>query len=129
MNSQGFCKLEPLNTRESNFITTAREALDLVRQLSLENVKLLIDYYHMRMENENPVIIQDAGKDLRHIHIASKEGRLFPKPNDSENYDEFFALLKASGYSGRVSIEGKSKDLAADGAVSLALLRSLAASV
>jgi sugar phosphate isomerase/epimerase len=118
--------LEPLNTKESNFITTAAEALSLAREVNLSNVKLLIDYYHMRMENENPAVIQEAGKDLRHIHIASKEGRLFPKPDDNENYKDFFALLKTSGYDGRVSVEAFSKDLVADGAASLELLRSLA---
>ena len=118
--------LEPLNTKESNFITTAAEALDLARELSLDNVKLLIDYYHMRMENENPAVIQKAGMDLRHIHIASKEGRLFPNPSDNENYSEFFALLKAVKYDARVSVEAYSKDLPLDAPVSLKLIRSLA---
>ena len=118
--------LEPLNTKESNFITTADEALDLVRELSLDNVKLLIDYYHLRMEGENPDVVQRAAKDLRHVHIASKEGRLFPKSGDAENYADFFARLKAIAYNGRVSVEARSKDLAADGAASLELLRSLA---
>ena len=117
--------LEPLNTKESNFITSAGEALALARELALDNVKLLVDYYHMRMENEDLSIIRELGKDLRHTHIASKEGRIFPKPGDHENYREFFDLLKASAYDGRVSVEGYSKDLAADAAVSLKLLRSL----
>jgi sugar phosphate isomerase/epimerase len=117
--------LEPLNTGESNFITTVAEGLALVRKLSLENIKLLVDYYHLRMENEDPAVIRDAGTDLRHIHIASKAGRFFPKPGDGEDYAGFFALLKTAGYRGRVSVEAYSKDLAADGAAALALLRSL----
>jgi sugar phosphate isomerase/epimerase len=116
--------LEPLNTKESNFITTAAEALDLVRELSLDNVKLLIDYYHLRMENEDPAIIKKADKDLAHTHIASKEGRLFPRPGDNENYSEFFTLLETAGYHGRVSVEAYSRDLGADAEVSLKLLRS-----
>jgi sugar phosphate isomerase/epimerase len=118
--------LEPLNSKESNFITTTGEALDLVRELSLDNVKLLVDYYHMRMENEKASVIEKAGKDLRHTHIASKDRRLFPKPEDAEDYGEFFTLLKTIGYNGRVSVEGYSTDLAADGEISLKLLRSLA---
>jgi sugar phosphate isomerase/epimerase len=117
--------LEPLNTKESNFITTASEGLDLAQELSLDNVKLLIDYYHLRMENEDPAIIGKAGPNLVHTHIASKEGRLFPKPDDNENYNEFFSLLKKAGYNGRVSVEAHSKDIAADAAISLELLRSL----
>jgi sugar phosphate isomerase/epimerase len=117
--------LEPLNKKESNFITTAAEGLELVQNLSLDNVKLLIDYYHLRMEDEDFAVINEAGPDLRHLHIASKEGRLFPKPGDGENYGMFFARLKALCYEGRVSVEAHSQDLAADGAASLKLLRSL----
>jgi sugar phosphate isomerase/epimerase len=117
--------LEPLNKKESNFITTASEGLELVQDLSLDNIKLLIDYYHLRMEDEDFAVINEAGPDLRHLHIASKEGRLFPKPGDNENYGLFFARLKAIGYEGRVSVEAKSQDLAADGAAALKLLRSL----
>jgi sugar phosphate isomerase/epimerase len=117
--------LEPLNKKESNFITTASEGLELVQDLSLDNVKLLIDYYHLRMEDEDLAVINEAGPDLQHLHIAAKEGRLFPKAGDGENYGMFFARLKAIGYDGRVSVEAYSQDLAADGATSLKLLRSL----
>jgi sugar phosphate isomerase/epimerase len=117
--------LEPLNKKESNFITTTSEGLKLVQDLSLDNIKLLIDYYHLRMEDEDFAVINEAGPNLRHLHIASKEGRLFPKPGDGENYGLFFARLKAIGYDGRVSVEAHSQDLAADGAASLKLLRSL----
>ncbi|MDR3166557.1 MAG: sugar phosphate isomerase/epimerase [Treponema sp.] len=120
--------LEPLNTKESNFITTVAEGLTLVRELSLKNIKLLADYYHMRMENEDLAVIREAGPCLCHIHIAAKEGRLFPKPGDGEDYGQFFALLKGVDYQGRVSVEGSSKDLAADGAEALKLLRALAGS-
>ena len=116
--------LEPLNSKESNFIVTAAEALSLARELYLDNVKILIDYYHLRMENENPSVILDAGPDLRHLHIACKDGRFFPKPDDGENYAEFFSSLKQINYNGMMSVEGYSNDLASEGAVSLELLRS-----
>ena len=117
--------LEPLNKKESNFITTAFEGLELVRDLSLDNIKLLVDYYHLRMEDEDFEVINQADSELWHIHIASKEGRFFPKQGDNENYGMFFTLLKAQGYNHRVSIEALSNDLVADGAASLKLLRSL----
>jgi len=70
-------------------------------------------------------VIIEAGDSLRHLHIASVEGRLFPKPGDNENYGIFFTRLKTAGYDHRISIEAYSNDLAADGAASLKLLRSL----
>ncbi|MCL2831967.1 MAG: sugar phosphate isomerase/epimerase [Treponema sp.] len=118
--------LEPLNSKESNFITTAAEALEFAVKPPLENVKMLIDYYHLRMENENPAIVNRAGPYLRHLHIASKEGRLFPKYGDGENYADFFKRLKEINYNGRISVEGFTKDLEADGAASLDLLKKLA---
>jgi sugar phosphate isomerase/epimerase len=117
--------MEPLNRQESNFITTAAEALALVREASLDNVKLLVDYYHLRMEHEDTAVIEDAGPDLRHIHIAAKAGRLFPAPDDGEDYAGFFGALRKAGYTGRISVEAYSGNLAADAARSRDLLRGL----
>jgi sugar phosphate isomerase/epimerase len=117
--------LEPLNQKESNFVITAGEALDLVREVNLDNIKLLVDYYHMRMENENPAVIREAGKDLRHVHIAAKEGRRFPRSGDGEDYPAFFRELKSVSYEGRISVEGYSKDLGADAEAAKNLLRPL----
>jgi sugar phosphate isomerase/epimerase len=119
--------LEPLNTKECNFLNSVAEGLALVRELSLKNIKLLADYYHMRMENEDQTVIREAGPFLRHVHIAAKAGRLFPQPGDGEDYGQFFTLLKAADYQGRLSLEGSSKDPVADGEGSLKLLRSLTA--
>jgi sugar phosphate isomerase/epimerase len=97
--------LEPLNTKESNFVITTGEALALVREVDLENLKMLIDYYHLRMENEDVSVVSGAGPYLRHIHLAAKEGRLFPKPGDGEDNAGYFKQLKAAGYAGGVSVE------------------------
>jgi sugar phosphate isomerase/epimerase len=117
--------MEPLNRQESNFITTAAEGLTLVREASLDNIKLLVDYYHLRMEDESPAVIEDAGPDLRHIHIAAKTGRVFPAPDDGEDYAGFFGVLRKAGYTARVSVEAYSKNLRADAACSRDLLRGL----
>ena len=115
--------LEPLNKLESNFITTAQEGLDLMKEADCENIKLLIDYYHLRMENEPLDIVKEAGSDLRHVHIAAKEGRRFPSEKDGEGYGAFFDALKSISYSGRVSIEGFLGDVEVDGKASFDLLR------
>jgi sugar phosphate isomerase/epimerase len=115
--------LEPLNRTESNFILSVREGLAMVKEADCENIKLLADYYHMRMENEGTDALTEAGRSLCHVHLAAKEGRAFPKKNDGEDYAAFFAALKAVGYSARVSIEAYSKDIRADGAMTIALLK------
>jgi sugar phosphate isomerase/epimerase len=115
--------LEPLNATESNFILTLNDAVTVMEEAKCDNVKVLVDYYHMRMENESPEIIKRAGSNLRHVHIASKEGRKFPNENDGEDYESFFNALAAVGYDGRVSVEAYSKNIREDAEKSAMLLR------
>jgi len=114
--------IEPLNSKESNFVVTGAEGLEIVRELNLSNIKLLIDYYHMRMEDENPQIIVKAGDDLCHMHIAAKEGRAFPASDDGEDYKALFDVIAVAGYKGRMSIEAGSTDIAADAAAAIKLI-------
>ena len=117
--------LEPLNKTESNFINNLSEGLEIMHRVNCSHIKILADYYHMRMEDEDMQIISQAGGDLRHVHIAAKNGRLFPKEDDGEDYPAFFQALKDIGYQGRVSIEASTKDIIADGAASATLLRPM----
>jgi len=117
--------LEPLNTKESNFILTLDEAIAMAKEADCDNIKVLADYYHMRMENEDITVIKNAGEDLRHIHIAAKHGRTFPRENDGEDYETFFATLKTIGYDARISIEAYSDNVISDGSNSIRFLRRL----
>jgi len=42
--------IEPLRKQESNIINSGAEALRLVHEVAHPNVKMIIDYYHMRVE-------------------------------------------------------------------------------
>ena len=117
--------LEALNTKESNFILSISEALAAMNEVSCSNIKLLADYYHMRMEDEDISILHSVGKDLRHVHIAARDGRVFPKQGDGEDYTGFFNVLKDIGYSGGVSVEAYSDDLAQEALSVSELLRPL----
>jgi sugar phosphate isomerase/epimerase len=117
--------LEPLNTEESNFVNSGDEGLAVMNEAGQDNVKLLLDYFHMRCENESLDVIARAGRDLRHIHIAKKEGRVYPKENDGEDYAAFFSALKAIGYSARVSVEAATEDMATDARDAARLLKPL----
>jgi len=117
--------LEPLNSLESNFVLTAAEGLEIVKEVNCDNIKLLVDYYHMRMENESLEVLAKAGKDIRHLHIAAKDGRVFPHENDGEDYKPFFDSLKAIGYDARISVEGFSKNVREDAKNAAKLLRGV----
>jgi D-psicose/D-tagatose/L-ribulose 3-epimerase len=45
--------IEPLYELESNIVITAQEGLKLVREVDRENIRLLIDYYHLCLEKED----------------------------------------------------------------------------
>lgn len=115
--------LEPLNRNESNFIINASEGLAIMKEADCENIRLLVDYYHMRMEDESFEVIKAAGKNLCHVHIAAKEGRVFPKQGDGEDYQTFFDTLKSVGYDARISVEAKSTDFTQDAEAASELLR------
>ena len=116
--------LEPLNALESNFILNASEGLAIMKEADCDNIRLLVDYYHMRMEDEGLDVIEKVGKNLRHVHIAAKSGRVFPKGNDGEDYEAFFDALKSAGYDARVSVEAFSKQILTDGTEAARVLRT-----
>lgn len=115
--------IEPLRTQESNIINTGAEALKLVREVNRPAVRMIIDYYHMRVMNEDPEIVWRARKDIVHFHFANPHGRLWPKsPAEDPEYGRFFALVKKIKFRGGISIEGRG-DIDRDAAQSLAFFR------
>lgn len=117
--------LEPLNKKETNIITTVPEGISFVNELNHPSVKLLADFYHMRMENESFDCIKSAGSIVQHVHIAKSRGRTYLYSIDEDMYKDFFAVLADVGYDGRVSVEGGTSDLEKDGEATLEVLKSL----
>ena len=115
--------VEPLRHPDSNIINTGAEGLRLVNEINHPNVKLMIDYYHMRSEKEDSSILVEAASQIVHLHFANPAGRKWPKsPDEDPEYGRFFALLKQIDYKRRLSIEGRGS-VDADGAASLEFFR------
>ncbi len=102
--------LEPLNTKECNFINSVAEGGEIVKAVNHPNFKLLADLYHMKMEGESPSNLIKYGYLLHHVHIAEKEGRAAPGTSN-ENFTDYFVALKKIKYKGAISIECKWKNL------------------
>jgi D-psicose/D-tagatose/L-ribulose 3-epimerase len=115
--------IEPLRSQETNIVNTAAEGLALVEAVDHPNFQLMIDFYHLASEHEDPSIVLKARAHLRHLHVANPNGRVFPQRWDEFDYAPFFANLKAIGYDKRISMEGNTTDLAAQGPITVALLR------
>ena len=112
--------IEPLRHQESNILNTGAEALEMVRKVKHPNVRMIIDYYHLREENEDPKIIETGKEEIVHIHFANPHGRIWPHDlSEDDHYTSFFNYLKKTGYSGGISIEGQGS-FEKDGAASLA---------
>ena len=115
--------IEPLRTQETNIINSAAEGLELVKAIDHPNFQLMIDFYHLASEHEDPAIVVRAKDHLRHLHMANPQGRVFPSKWEEFDYAPFFANLRAIGYDKRISVEASTKDLQADAPQAIALLR------
>ncbi|RPI99900.1 MAG: sugar phosphate isomerase/epimerase [Deltaproteobacteria bacterium] len=116
--------IEPLCKLESNIINTVGEGFQLSRAADRENIKLLVDYYHLVMEQEDPEILLRVGSYIKHAHFASPVGRVYPFEVE-DGYLRFFGFLKRFGYEGRLSVEAYTKDFCRDAKRSLEILRRL----
>ena len=115
--------IEPLRHQESNILNTGAEALEMVRTVKHPNVRMIIDYFHLREENEDPRIVEVARREIVHLHFANPHGRLWPHDlSEDDHYRAFFEYLRKTGYSGAISIEGQGS-FEKDGAASRAFFR------
>ncbi len=114
--------IEPLNVTECNFINSVAEAVALAREVNHPAVAVLSDLYHVDHDGQSYEETRAAAPWLRHVHVAG-EGRRAPVPADHAFLRDYLAVLKASGYAGRVSIEGSWEDLPAQAPEALAVLR------
>ncbi len=102
--------VEPLNTKECNFINSVAEGGEIVMEVNHPNIRLLADLYHMKMDDEGPENILGYGKLLSHVHIAEKEGRSAPGTH-GEDFTAYFDALKKVNYKGAISVECKWQDM------------------
>ena len=99
--------IEPLRTEESNILNAALEAYELMKAADRENVRMLVDYYHIVYVDDPFASITTIGKDLRHTHFAGIRGRKIPL-FFNETMIMFFETLKKAGYDARLSVEAYS---------------------
>jgi len=115
--------VEPLRRQETNIINSAAEGLELVNAVGHPNFQLMIDFYHLASEREDPAIVLRAREHIRHLHMANPQGRVFPLTWDEYDYAPFFANLRTIGYDKRISIEATAKDFALEAPRAIALMR------
>lgn len=66
--------LEPLNRFETDFINTAEQGLELVDRIGNSNVGLLLDTFHMNVEEKDSAeAIRKAGAHIFHFHTCEND--------------------------------------------------------
>ena len=115
--------VEPLRRQETNIINSAAEGLELVNAIHHPNFQLMIDFYHLASEREDPAIVLKAREHIRHLHMANPQGRVFPQAWDEYAYAPFFANLRQIGYDKRMSIEASTRDFPLEAPRAIALVR------
>lgn len=98
--------IEPLRRQECNLINTFEEGCALARDVQGENIRVLVDFYHLSEEKEPVEHLLKEGKEyLAHVHFARPEGRTYPERIDEAGYKPFIQALHEIGYNNRVSCE------------------------
>ena len=85
--------IEPLNSRETNLINSVSEGASIVERVNHKNIRLLCDLFHMTADGEPPQAIVDAGKHIRHCHIAEAAERTAPG-TDGDDFRPYLRALK-----------------------------------
>jgi len=104
--------IEPLNKKDCNVLTTVAA------------LRLLVDAYHLLLDDDSLEDIVRNGDLLAHVHIATVPNRL-PPGAEACDLGPFFDALVRAGYDGRVSFEGRVSDPETDLARALSHMREL----
>ena len=95
---------EPLGPAETDFVNTAAEAIDLVRQIDHPSFRINLDVKAMSSEQQSITeVIRSAKGHVAHVQV-NDPNLLGPGMGDVK-YEPVVAALRAIGYDGWLSVE------------------------
>jgi sugar phosphate isomerase/epimerase len=96
--------LEPLNRYETNLINTVEDGVGLLGSLTTDNVKLLVDLFHMNIEEADvPAAIRAGAGAIGHVHFVDSNRR--PAGCGHTDFAPIAAALRDVRYNGYLSAE------------------------
>lgn len=95
--------IEPLNRYETSLVNTTEQAMEIVERLDSPACGVLLDTFHMNIEEKLPAAIRAVGPRLVHFHACGTD-RGAPG-SDHTNWEEIFAALIEIDYAGALVIE------------------------
>jgi sugar phosphate isomerase/epimerase len=105
--------IEPLNSKECNYMVKLEEIVEVVTKVDNPGLAITADFYHMALGGDGAKECEAAAKWIKHCHIAEKDGRTAPGIK-GDDFTPYFRVLKQNKYAGRISIEGKWTNMAAE---------------
>lgn len=97
--------LEITNRFENFLLNTSAEAVDLVKEVNSPNVNILLDTFHMNIEEASMYdAIIGAGEKLGHFH-AGENNRVVPYGGSMMAWDQVAKGLKEIGYQKTITLE------------------------
>jgi 5-keto-L-gluconate epimerase len=117
--------LEPINRYETTLINNTAQGLELIERVGADNFGLLLDTFHMNIEEPNiEAGMRACGKRIYHFHVADSN-RWHPGAGHLD-FKSILDTLFAAGYQGWVSGEFLPKpDVETAAQRSIALLRQM----
>lgn len=96
--------IEPLNRYETDMINTVAQGLELCQQIGLPNVGLMLDTYHMNIEEKSvSQAIEAAGGKVINVQVSEND-RGTPGTGHVP-WDDVFRSLERIRYEGAVVVE------------------------
>jgi Xylose isomerase-like TIM barrel. len=97
--------LEGLRQAESPTFNLTEQAVMTAKKSGKDNIRVMTDYYHIFVENEDMSKFSEFGEYIVHSHIANPDRRVMPCEGDGAGYADFFKELKKAGFNARLSVE------------------------
>ncbi len=99
------CALEVLNRNETYILTDCKEALEYCSRIGRKNVKILLDTYHMNIEEDDMCeAVREAGDMLGHFHVGEANRKL-PGMNNTIDWAALGQALRDIHYDKGVVME------------------------
>jgi len=96
--------LEMINRFESSFLHTIAEGVKFIEEMNEENVKLLIDTFHMNIEElSNYKAILEGNQLIDYVHLADNN-RMYPGAGQID-FSKVISALGKIGYNGYLTAE------------------------
>lgn len=96
--------IEVVNRFEQFLLNTAQEAVEYVRRVDSPRCRILLDTFHMNIEEDSfQGAIRAAGDKLGHFHLGETNRR--PPGEGKMDWDAIFSALREIGYRGHLVME------------------------